>query len=729
MNAADSGTSTAVAGSLDVSGRAATELEVWPGVPYPLGASWDGQGVNFALASAHATGVVLCLFDPANPARELARLRLLDQTHHVFHGYVRGLGPGALYGFRVEGPWAPEHGHRFNPNKLVIDPYARAFEGATDFKQPLVGHVLKDGREVMDPRDSSAGVPRSVVVHDHFDWSGDRRPEVIWRKAVIYELHVKGFTATHPDVPKALRGTYAGLAHPAVIDHLVKLGVTSVELLPVHESCSEGFLREKGLTNYWGYNTLGFFAPDQRFASNGTRGQQVHEFKAMVKALHQAGLEVILDVVYNHSCEGNQLGPTLSFRGIDNASYYWLDEGDRSRSRDFTGCGNSLNLHNPIVLKLVMDSLRYWVTEMRVDGFRFDLATTLGRSHRGDFDRRADFFSALHQDPVLSRVKLIAEPWDVGHDGYRLGNFPLEFAEWNDRYRTTLRRYWRGDSGTLADLGYRFTGSSDFFKLSGRRPTSSINYVTSHDGFTLRDLVSYSHKHNEANGEQNRDGSDDNQSANWGAEGEVDDPVVTAQRDRMARNFLASLFISVGTPMLLAGDELGRTQGGNNNAYCQDNPLGWVDWELDARGKAMLDFTRRCIALRRQPVLQRRNFFLGATMEDSRFRDLVWFHPAGRELERGDWENPELRCMGMFLGGDAIGARGPRGNKVVGDTLLIYFNAQADSVEVTMPPRAWGARWELLLETAHETPRSLCTASDTLTVPGRSMLVFKLYTS
>lgn len=730
MSAAKTGTSstpTSARPSTPVAARR-RKFEVWPGVPYPLGATFDGNGVNFAIASEHATGIELCLFDPDEPKKEVARLPLVDQTHHVFHGYVHGLQPGTLYGFRVNGRWAPQEGLRFNPNKLVIDPYARAFHGAVDFSAPLVGHVMEDGREVLDPRDSAAGAPRSVVVHDDFDWAGDRRPEIIWRKAVFYEVHVKGFTARHPALPPALRGTYAGLAHPAVIEHLVKLGVTSVELLPVHERVSEGFIVEKGLTNYWGYNTLGFFAPDQRFASAGTRGEQVREFKSMVKALHQAGLEVILDVVYNHSCEGNQLGPTLSFRGIDNPSYYWLDELDRSKSRDFTGCGNSLNLHNPMALKLVMDSLRYWVTEMRVDGFRFDLATTLGRSYRGDFDRRADFFAAVHQDPVLSRVKLIAEPWDVGHDGYRLGNFPLEFAEWNDRYRTTVRRFWRGDSGTVADLGYRFTGSSDFFKMSGRRPTASINYVTSHDGFTLRDLVSYARKHNEANGENNRDGSDDNQSSHWGVEGESDDPVVVAQRDRIARNFLASLFVSVGTPMLLAGDELGRTQRGNNNAYCQDNELSWLDWTLDARAQAMLEFTRRCVALRHsQPVLQRRNFFLGATMEDSRFRDLVWFHPAGRELERSDWENAELRCMGMFLGGDAIGARGPRGEKINGDTILVYFNANAEAVEVTMPPKSWGARWELLLETAHETTRSLCTASTTLSVPGRSMLVFKLY--
>jgi glycogen operon protein len=700
------------------------KIEVWPGVPYPLGATWDGKGVNFALFSASAAAVDVCVFDQNDPMKEVGRYRLLDQTNQVHHGYVPGLAPGALYGFRVSGPWAPERGFRFNPNKLLVDPYARAISGKVDWAFPLVGHGA-DGRP--DPRDSAPGVPKGVVVQDDFDWSGDRRPEVIWRRAVVYEAHVKGLTAMHPEVPEALRGTYSGLAHPAVVEHLVKLGVTSVELLPVHECAPEGFLLERKLTNFWGYNTLGFFAPDQRFSSQGSRGGQVREFKAMVKALHQAGLEVILDVVYNHSAEGNQLGPTLSFRGIDAPTYYWLDEGDRGRHVDFTGCGNSLNVGHPAVLKLVMDSLRYWVTEMHVDGFRFDLATTLARAGNGGFDARSDFFSALHQDPVLSRVKLIAEPWDVGFEGYRLGNFPPLFAEWNDRYRSTVRRFWRGDSGTLADLGFRLTGSSDFFKVSGRRPTASINYVACHDGFTLHDLVTYSRKHNELNGEDNRDGSNENQSANWGDEGEVDDPRVNELRGRMVRNLLSTLFLSVGTPMLLAGDEMGRTQWGNNNAYCHDNELGWVNWQLDEHQRGLLEFTRRCIALRHaNPVLQRRNFFLGETLDDSRFRDLVWFHPNGRELERGDWENPELRCFGLFLGGDAIGARGPTGDKVVGETLLIYFNAHAEAVEVTMPPKSWGAGWELLLETATAEVRSLCTASTTLTVPARSLLAFKL---
>ena len=705
-----------------------SHFEVWPGVPYPLGATFDGQGVNFAVYSERASGVQVCLFDPEAPGVELVRLPLVDQTNHVFHGYVPQLQPGTLYGLRVEGPWAPTRGLRFNPNKLVVDPYAKAFHGKADWSYPLVGH--KPGHEtVLDEGDSGPGAPKCVVVHDDFDWRGDVRPEVIWRKAIIYELHVKGFTQLHPGVPEPLRGTYLGLAHPAAIEHLVRLGVTSVELLPVHEATPEGFLRERGLTNFWGYNTLGFFAPDQRFASSRSPGAAVREFKEMVRALHQAGIEVILDVVYNHSCEGNHLGPTLSFRGLDNPTYYWLDGSDPSRYRDFTGCGNSLAANNPQVVKLIMDSLRYWVSEMHVDGFRFDLATTLARDHHdGAWDPRADLFVTLQQDPVLSRVKLIAEPWDVGPGGYRVGNFPVAFAEWNDRYRQTLRRFWRGDGGQLGDLGYRLSGSSDFFKVSGRRPTASINYVTCHDGMTLADLVSYSKKHNEANKEDNRDGANENHSHNWGVEGETKDAEILALRDRMARNFLASLFLSVGTPMLLAGDELGRTQRGNNNAYCQDNELSWIDWNLDERKKALLEFTRACIALRRsEPVLQRRNFFLGATLEDSRFRDLVWFHPQGTELQHADWESAELKCFGMFLGGDAIATRGPKGQRVKGDTLLIYLNASAVAVDVALPPADWGPSWELLLETAQVESRKLtCDAGKSLSVPPRSVIVLRL---
>jgi glycogen operon protein len=704
-----------------------TSLAVWPGVPYPLGATCDGQGVNFAIASHHATAVELCLFDPEDPRRELARLPLKDQTNHVFHGYVPGLGAGALYGYRVHGPWAPHQGHRFNPHKLLVDPYARALHGKPDWRAPLLGHA-PGHHTVMDTRDSADGMPRSVVVRDDFDWQGDRRPEVIWRRALLYEVHVKGLTMRHPKVPEALRGTYAGLGHPAIIEHLLSLGVTSVELLPVHECAPEGFLVEKGLTNFWGYNTLGFFAPDQRFSASGSRGGQVREFKEMVRSLHAAGIEVILDVVYNHTAEGSEHGPTLCWRGLDNRTSYFLEPHDLARSRDFTGCGNSLAVYRPQVMKLVLDSLRYWVTELHVDGFRFDLATTLARGPSGEFDQDAPFFTALYQDPVLSRVKLIAEPWDVGPRGYRLGGYPIPFAEWNDRYRSTLRRFWRGEPGMLADLGYRLSGSSDFFKLSGRRPSASVNYVACHDGMPLRDLVTYQRKHNQANLEDNRDGADENHSQNFGVEGPTDDPAVVAARDRTVRNLLASLFLSIGTPMLLAGDELGRTQRGNNNAYCQDNELSWLDWDLGPREEALLAFTQRLARLRAsQPVLQRRNFFLGETLEDSRHRDLVWFHPKGHELTHADWEDARLACVGVFLGGDAIATRGPLGEKLVGDTLLVYLNAGATPVPAVLPGAAWGSGWELLLETAADPPRPLtCEAGGGLQVPERSVLVFRL---
>lgn len=702
-------------------------FDVWPGVPYPLGASFDGRGVNFAVASEHATGAVLCLYDANEPSKETARLTLKDVTNHVWHGYVPGLKPGALYGWRIEGPWAPEKGHRFNPQKLLVDPYARAITGKPSLEGPFKGHALEGKKQVPDVRDSGPWAPKSVVVHDEFDWSGDVKPQVLWRKTILYEASVKGLTARHPKIPEHERGTYAALAHPATIDHLLSLGVTSLELLPVHEAVSEGFLLEKGLSNYWGYSTLGFFAPDQRFSASGSRGQQVSEFKRAVKALHQAGIEVILDVVYNHSCEGTEEGSTLCYRGLDNHSFYWLDEADHSKYRDFTGCGNSFRLRSAAVLKLVMDSLRTWVSEFHVDGFRFDLAPTLGRRWDGEFDAHAHFFQTIHQDPLLSRVKLIAEPWDVGNNGHRVGQFPLIWAEWNDKYRDCVRRFWRGDAGQVGDLGYRVTGSSDLFKASGRRPTASVNFVTCHDGFSLRDLVSYSKKHNELNGEDNRDGANDNLSANWGAEGETTDPAVLALRERMQKNFIATLLLSVGTPMLGAGDELGRTQFGNNNAYCQDNQMSWLDWELDPSRQRLLDFVKACLALRRgQEVLQRRNFFLGETLDDSRFRDLVWFLPSGKEMTAGDWPDGNRRSLGWFLGGDAIATRSPEGAKVLGDSLLIWLNAGEPALAVKLPEASWGAAWEVVLETADErVAKPQWVAGETLTVPGRSVVVLK----
>ncbi|MBL8937469.1 MAG: glycogen debranching protein GlgX [Archangium sp.] len=692
-----------------------TTYSLRPGVHYPLGATFDGNGVNFAIYSA-GTAVELCLFDEQGTE---TRLRLGESTNSVWHGYVPGLKPGALYAYRVHGPWSPGEGNIYNPNKLLMDPYARLFRGQVNHDGPLVPNR---GPE-LDPRDSAPFVPRCVVVHDDFDWSGEKRPEVIWRRTVIYEAHLKGLTARHPEVPPEHRGTYLGLAHPAVIEHLKSIGVTSVELLPVQELVSEGFIVKRGLTNVWGYNTIGFFAPQQRYASSSGPGP-VTEFKMMVKALHAAGLEVILDVAPNHTCEGNQLGPMLSWKGLDNRGSYWLQD-DKSKYRDFTGCGNSLNLSNPWVLKLVLDSLRHWVNEFHVDGFRFDLATTLARAGSGEFSPSAPFLTAIHQDPVLSRVKLIAEPWDLGLDGYRLAHYPALFAEWNDRYRDTIRHFWKGDPWQAGELGYRLTGSSDFFKLSGRRPTASINFITAHDGFTLRDLVSYSKKHNELNLEENRDGNDSNHSWNCGVEGETTDPAINALRARQQRNFLATLFLSTGTPMLNAGDELCRTQRGNNNAYCQDNELLWHDWRMTPEVAEHLAFVRRLAELRKQPVLQRRNFFLGQTLDDSHFHDLVWFNADGTEMQQQDWKSPR-QYMAWFLGGDAIGMRDPAGKKVIGDSLLIYLNASANELPVTLPGIEWGARWRVCLDTALALDGQSYACDGRFVVQSRSVVVLEL---
>ncbi|MDP1823967.1 MAG: glycogen debranching protein GlgX [Archangium sp.] len=688
-----------------------------PGVPYPLGASFDGHGVNFAVFSGGATAMELCLFDDGGGEH---RLPLSEVTNQVWHGYVPGLRPGARYGFRATGPWAPREGNWFNPHKLLMDPYARAFEGRVD----PAGPILAMKGEAADVFDSAHSVPRSVVVHSDFDWAGERRPEVIWRRTLVYEAHVKSLTMRHPAVPPEQRGTYLGVAHPAVIAHLQSIGVTSVELLPVQEMMPEGFLVERGLTNYWGYNTLGFFAPDQRFATRGGAGA-VTEFKQMVKGLHAAGLEVILDVAPNHTCEGNHLGPMLNFKGLDNRAYYWLQDADRSRYRDFTGCGNSLNMDNPWALKMVLDSLRHWVTDFHVDGFRFDLSTTMARRGGGEYSPYAPFLNAIHQDPVLARVKLIAEPWDLGDGGYRVGQFPTLFAEWNDRYRDAIRHFWRGDQWQAGELGYRLTGSSDFFKISGRRPTASINFVTAHDGFTLRDLVSYKHKHNEANGEKNADGNDNNHSWNCGVEGETEDAAINALRARHQRNMLATLMLSVGTPMINSGDELGRTQRGSNNGYCQDNDRSYLDWNLDPDQQALLGFMQTLARFRAsQPVLQRRNFFLGDTLEDSRFHDLVWFRPDGEEMQHGDWAKP-THCLGYFLGGDAIGTRDPEGRKVTGDSLLIYLNAAATPISLTLPGKSWGAYWEVAIQTALLEDRSWA-ATASFTLPAQAVVVLRL---
>ncbi len=710
-------------------------IDVLPGRPAPLGATFDGQGVNFAVYSEGARRGEVCLFDPGAPSRELRRLPLLEQTGHVWHGYVPGLKPGALYGLRAHGPYEPRKGLRYNGAKLLVDPYARALVGEVDFAAPIYGYkhvegadaaALLDADLVPDLRDSAAGVPKAVVLTDAFDWGQDRAPRTAWHKSLIYELHVKGFTKLHPGVPEPLRGTYAGLAHPASIEHLKRLGVTAVELLPVHAFISEPFLTEKGLTNYWGYNTLGFFAPHAAYASAKDPAGVLAEFKGMVKLLHAAGIEVLLDVVYNHTCEGNQLGPTLSFKGLDNAAYYRLTEKDPRFYADYTGVGNSWNATHPQALKLVADSLRYWVQEMHVDGFRFDLATTLGRDRMG-YDTRAAFFQIVHQDPVLSQVKLIAEPWDVGDFGYQVGNFPVLWSEWNGKYRDTIRKYWKGDDRQAAEIGYRLTGSSDLYALGGRRPTASVNFITAHDGFTLHDLVTYSHKHNEANQEDNRDGANDNHAWNCGVEGETDDPKIRALREQQKRNFLATLFLSQGVPMLVAGDEMGRTQKGNNNAYCQDGPLSWVSWELDAAGRALLDFTATMSRLRReQPVLSKRRFFRGAYIWDSELKDLAWFRPDGREMRKEDWEKPYVRSLGFLLGGDALPTPDEEGNRIVGDTLLVLLNGHFEPITFSLPAVEWGADWEAVVDTASgQVLHGHTPAGGKLQVAARSLVVLR----
>jgi isoamylase len=702
-------------------------IDVYPGRPYPRGATYDGTGVNFALYSQVASRVEVCLFDPANPSKEIGRFDLPEVTEFVWHGYIPGMEPGTLYGFRVHGPYEPAKGHRCNPHKLLLDPYAKAINGEVDWKQPVFGYTLghADGDLARDEKDSAAGVPKGVVVSDFFDWGNDHRPEIPWRKTVIYEAHVRGLTMMHPAVPEHQRGTYAGLSHPAVIEHLLKLGVTSIELLPVHEAADDSFLNDKGLSNFWGYSTLCYFAPHQRYASRRTPGSQVAEFKSMVKALHAAGIEVLLDVVYNHTCEGNHMGPTLSLKGIDNTAYYWTMP-DPRYYLDFTGCGNSLNASLPQAARLIVDSLRYWVQEMHVDGFRFDLATTLGRQGAGEFSPNAPLFQIINQDPVLNRVKLIAEPWDVGMGGYQVGKFPAPWREWNGKYRDALRRYWKGDENLAGEVGHRLAGSSDMFQEAKRRPQATINFVTAHDGFTLHDLVTYSHKHNEANGEHNRDGADDNQAWNCGVEGETQDANITALRERQKRNLLATLFLSQGVPMLVAGDEMGRTQKGNNNAYCQDNELSWVNWNLDARGQALLEFSSRLIQFRhRQPVLQRRRFFQGERIWDSRSKDLTWYRPDGSEMSPEDWQKPFVRSLAFQLGGDAIPTLDERGQRVIGDGLLVLLNAHHETVRFTTPAAAEGRQWVLEFDTSNDARDTGPVKAGTFELVGRSMLVLR----
>jgi isoamylase len=678
---------------------AATEIvhALWPGKPYPRGATWDGMGVNFALFSESAEKVELCLFDPSG-RQEVQRLALREQTDQIWHGYLPQARPGLLYGWRVYGPYRPRDGHRFNGNKLLLDPYARSLVGAMRWHDALFGYRIghADGDLSFDRRDSAPYMPRCKVVETAFSWGDDKPPKVPWHHTVIYEVHVRGFTQQHPEVPPALRGTYAGLACAPVVDYLKRLGVTTVELMPVHALVDDRYLVEAGRRNYWGYNSIGFFAPDRRYSASG----KINEFKTMVRTLHAAGLEVILDVVYNHTAEGNQLGPTLGFRGIDNAAYYRLEPGAARYYQDFTGCGNTLNMQHPRVLQLMMDSLRYWVTEMHVDGFRFDLASALARELHA-VDRLSAFFDILRQDPVLSQVKLIAEPWDLGDGGYQVGNFPAGWAEWNDKYRDTMRAYWKGEGGLIGEFAQRLTGSSDLYNRSSRKPYASINFVAAHDGFTLADLVAYNDKHNEANGEDNRDGHSHNLSWNCGVEGPTDDAEVLALRARQQRNFIATLLFSQGVPMLLAGDEIGRTQQGNNNAYCQDNGISWLDWQLGDAQRSLLAFTRQVMALRQaHPVFRRRDFFQGRPLYGSGVHDIVWLNADGSEMTEQAWGQGHARALGVFLSGDGLNDVDARGQPLVDDSFLLLFNAHGGEVMFAVAAEHLPGSGEVLVDTA-----------------------------
>ncbi|AFC54632.1 MULTISPECIES: glycogen debranching protein GlgX [Mycobacterium avium complex (MAC)] len=713
---------------------------VWPGNPYPLGASYDGAGTNFSLFSEIAEKVELCLIDHGGGE---SRIPLEEVDGYVWHAYLPNINPGQRYGFRVYGPFDPAAGHRCDPSKLLLDPYGKAFHGDFAFGQALFSYDLKAYRE-RDPDGPNAdgadpGTPpmvdslghtmTSVVSNPFFDWGSDRAPLTPYHETVIYEAHVKGMTQNHPSVPEELRGTYAGLAHPAIIDHLKSLNVTAIELMPVHQFMHDSRLLDLGLRNYWGYNTFGFFAPHNQYAAN--RNSSVAEFKSMVRSFHEAGIEVILDVVYNHTAEGNHLGPTINFRGIDNAAYYRLVDGDLRLYKDYTGTGNSLNPRHPHVLQLIMDSLRYWVTEMHVDGFRFDLAATLARELH-DVDRLSAFFDLVQQDPIVSQVKLIAEPWDVGEGGYQVGNFPGLWTEWNGKYRDTVRDYWRGEPATLGEFASRLTGSSDLYEATGRRPSASINFVTAHDGFTLNDLVSYNEKHNMANGEDNRDGESHNRSWNCGVEGPTDDPDITELRYRQMRNFWATLMVSQGTPMIAHGDELGRTQNGNNNVYCQDSELSWMDWSLVDKNSDLLAFVRKVTALRKQhPVFRRRRFFEGEPIRSGdEVRDIAWLNPSSREMTHEDWGESFHKCVAVFLNGDAITAPNARGERVVDDSFLLCFNAGDDPVEFSMPPDDYAQEWTVELDTneptgSKEGPDQVVTAEEKVSLPSRSLLILR----
>ncbi|OFT83754.1 glycogen debranching protein GlgX [Corynebacterium sp. HMSC29G08] len=703
--------------------------ETWPGSAYPLGSTYDGAGTNFALFSSVATKVELCLIDQD---MHETRVPLEEVDNHVWHAYLPGVSPGQRYGYRVHGPWDPENGKRCDPNKLLVDPYARAFDGEFDQHSSLFSydvHADNPGAG-RNEEDSLGHTMLSVVINPFFDWGDDRSPNIPDEESVIYECHVKGMTQLHPEIPENLRGTYAGMAHPAMVEYLTDLGVTAIELLPVHQFLQDDRLRDLGLRNYWGYNTFGFFAPENHYASSKKPGDAVAEFKHMVRAYHEAGIEVILDVVYNHTAEGNHMGPTIAFRGIDNEAYYRLVDGDRFHYMDYTGTGNSLNVRDPHSLQLIMDSLRYWVTEMHVDGFRFDLASTLAREF-SDVDRLATFFDLVQQDPIVSQVKLIAEPWDVGENGYQVGNFPALWSEWNGKYRDTMRDFWRGEDSTLGEFASRLTGSSDLYQHNGRRPTHSINFITAHDGFTLNDLVSYNEKHNAANGEDNRDGESHNRSWNCGVEGPTDDPEVLQLRAQQRRNFLTTLLLSQGTPMIAHGDEFARTQNGNNNVYCQDNEIAWMNWELLEESKELHDFTKRLIAIRKaHPVFRRRRFLSGGALgEDVPDREIAWLTPDGQLMKQSDWDFAFGKALMVYLNGDAITEADRRGRKVNDNSFALLFNAHFEDIDFTVPPQQFGATWEMLIDTTeplgYPEVKTVVAAGDTVVVPARATLVLK----
>jgi isoamylase len=700
-----------------------------PGVPYPLGATCDNAGANFSIFSEHATGVTLCLFGGVGGNVEIARIPLAERTEHIWHGYVRGVRAGQRYGYRVSGPYDPPAGHRFNFAKLLLDPYARAIDRTPRWHDSMFGYRMTAVGEAaprLDVRDSARAMPKCVVVDPAYDWEGDGKPAIAPEDLVIYEAHVKGLTAIHPEVPRKLRGNYAAIASPAVIRHLSSIGVNAIELLPVHQTAPERRLEKLGQTNYWGYNSIGYFAPDLRFACSTMPGSSVTEFKSMVKALHRAGIEVILDVVYNHTAEGDENGPTICFRGIDNAAYYRIRPDGSGRCEDFTGTGNSLDLTHPRVLQMVMDSLRYWIVEMHVDGFRFDLATTLARGPRGEFGG-SPFFAAIAQDPVISTVKLIAEPWDVGDSGYQVGNFPVNWKEWNGKYRDGVRDFWRGANDSMGEFASRVTGSSDLYRAGGRAPIAGINFVTAHDGFTLVDLVSYNEKHNEANGEDNRDGDNTNRSWNCGVEGPTDDPAIRAIRAQQQRNFLATMILSQGVPMILAGDELGRSQRGNNNAYCQDNPISWIDWaNADA---ALIDFVRRLVQLRRaHPIFRRWGWFTGSPAKAGQLKDLEWFRPDGAVMNAGDWGVGYAKTLGAFLNGDAMTEHDQAGARITDDSFFLMFNSYREPMEFKLPPKEWGRKWTIVLDTADATAASGAQShsfEERVHVAGHAMVVLR----